>query len=147
MTLGERIAAAVANEVRDQHDGDLHPVITQTIARVVDAECWPKPDPSTNTSHAMRAALRVIDLLHPFRVDDVTELKIATAIDHEYKHARSEEGPGLACRESLIGQCIRDEFEALLDMIETMLALESVVPQHDDITADAIALLRKHGRA
>lgn len=87
MSLGERIAAAVANEVHDT-TGDLHPVITQTIARIVDAECWPKPDPSTNTSHAMRAALRVIDLLHPFRVDDVTELKIATVIDHEYKHAR-----------------------------------------------------------
>ena len=37
-TTGTRIAARVSNEIRDQHDGDLHPLITQTIARVVDAE-------------------------------------------------------------------------------------------------------------
>jgi len=87
MSLGERIAAAVANEVHDT-TGDLHPVITQTIARIVDAECWPKPDPSTNTSHAMRAAMRVADLLHPLTVTPGLELQIATVIDHEYKHAR-----------------------------------------------------------
>jgi len=87
-SLGERIAAAVANEIMEQHDGDLHPVITQTIARIVDAECWPKPDPSANTSHAMRAALRVADLLHPLTVTPRLELQIATVIDHEYKHAR-----------------------------------------------------------
>lgn len=90
MSLGERIAAAVANEVRDQYDGDLHPVITQTIARIVDAECWPKPDPSANTSNAMRAALRVQDIMGEsgLAFTPGLELRIATVIDHEYKHAR-----------------------------------------------------------
>lgn len=52
-TTGTRIAATIANEIRDQlavlavapdrarfrlHDGDLPALITQTIARVVDAE-------------------------------------------------------------------------------------------------------------
>ena len=89
MSLGERIAAAVANEVHDT-TGDLHPVITQTIARIVDAECWPKPDPSTNTSNAMRAALRVQDILGEsgLQFSPGMELRVATVIDHEYKHAR-----------------------------------------------------------
>lgn len=75
---------------------------------------------------------------------------------HVHNHG-PEEGPGLACRESLIGQCMRDEFEALLDALEGMaratadaMVEETGNAEYADwrqwLTAQADALLRKHGR-
>lgn len=89
-SLGERVAQMVSCDAWDKLDTELPAAVLQVVARIVDAECWPKPDPSANTSHAMRAALRVQDIIGEsgLAFTPGLELRIATAIDHEYKHAR-----------------------------------------------------------
>lgn len=50
MTSGERFAAQCANTIRDELDGDLHPRITQTIARLFDEAVGRQPV-SMTTEH------------------------------------------------------------------------------------------------